>query len=107
MNVDFFFFGLFWVNRFVKYSSFGVKNGPFILKFSIFMLPELLNLILETLCLWVNLKVHLSSLIIISFKKPHYFNSRATRCEEISFFPPAGHFVHDFGVDLLRGQISV
>ena len=48
-----------------------------------------------------NLKVHLSSPIIISFKKSRYFNSLATRCEEISFFPLASHFVHDFGVDFL------
>jgi len=71
------------------------------------MLTELLHWILEAFCFWVNLKVHVSSLIIISFKKSHYFNSLATRCEEISFFPPAVHFVHDFGVDFLQVQISV
>jgi hypothetical protein len=54
-----------------------------------------------------NLMAHLSSLIMISFKKPHYFNSLATTCEEISFFPLAGHFVHDFDVALLQVQISV
>jgi len=91
----------------VKYSSFGVKNSPFILKFSIFMLPELLHLILEAFCFWVKLDVHLSSMISISFKKSHYFNRLATRCEGISFFPPAGHFVCDFGVDFLEVQISV
>jgi len=36
----------------VKYCSFDVKKGPLILKFSIFMLPELLS-ILEAFCFWV------------------------------------------------------
>ena len=211
MNVEFFW--LFWENKFMNYSSFGVKNSPFILKFSIFVLPELLHLILEAFCFWViwrstchpwgtrwrswlrhcatsrkvagsipdavtgifhwhnpsgrtealgstqpltemstrnicwgvkaagvygwqpyHLHVlivlksgslsllepwgpvqacngialpYLSSLIISSFKKSHYFNSLATRYEEISFFPLAGHFFREFGVDFLQVQISV
>jgi len=39
--------------------------------------------------------------------KSHYFNAIAARCEEISFFPLAGHFVHDFGVDFLQVQMPV
>jgi len=48
------FFWLFWENRFVKYCSFDVKNSPLILKFSIFMLPELLLLLVEAFCFWVT-----------------------------------------------------